>query len=439
MTGVVGEEPEEVRSVGGAGGPGTGSRAVLALLLALSTLASLAAVEVALRVLRPFDDPAVGLDEELIYAPLPGARFRYVQLPANGGAVVRSRFNSAGYRGDELQPRGPGRLRVAVYGDSMIQGSYTPRESSFCERLEAELAVRLGSPVEVVNAGVDGYGPDQVERRVRRELPTLDPDHLVVAVFADNDFGDLMRNKFHRVVADGQVVENRFVIPVEMRERYALRRAEMEQLQLRRAAALLSDPRWVSRQAKLLVERRLGLDWALLDDVWVSDIDFAREPQPWLDIWLERSHQEYQAFVVDADDTVGDIHGDHYDADLALEPASAAAAYKRALMAGVMGRLADTARRAGVPLLLLVVPSPIDACEGYDWQVDVALHPEYRRRRLSEAVVTAARRHRVPHLELFDLFHGPRCNSLYHHEGNNHWNEAGQALAAERVAAALLR
>jgi hypothetical protein len=137
MTGVVGEEPEEVRSVGGAGGPGTGSRAVLALLLALSTLASLAAVEVALRVLRPFDDPAVGLDEELIYAPLPGARFRYVQLPANGGAVVRSRFNSAGYRGDELQPRGPGRLRVAVYGDSMIQGSYTPRATRPASRASA--------------------------------------------------------------------------------------------------------------------------------------------------------------------------------------------------------------------------------------------------------------------------------------------------------------
>src|SRR5208282_2438668 len=93
-------------------------------------------------------------------------------------------------------------------GDSFIQGDFSRTEDTFTERLKAHLSEKMGNRVEVVNAGVAGYGPDQELRRMETELPVLKPNLVIVAIFAGNDFGDLLRDKLYRLSSDGSLQDN---------------------------------------------------------------------------------------------------------------------------------------------------------------------------------------------------------------------------------------
>ena len=145
------------------------------LLLSVVGLVSFALAEA---VLVPILGPAMRepyqYDDELIFVTRPGTTKLYRLAEEDGGAVVRSEINDAGYRGPELVDAPD--LRVAVYGDSFIHALYAEEDDTFCRRLETHLGEALqGRQVEVVNAGVSSYGPDQALLRMRRELPGLAP------------------------------------------------------------------------------------------------------------------------------------------------------------------------------------------------------------------------------------------------------------------------
>src|SRR6185503_7481910 len=106
--------------------------------------------------------------------------------------------NALGLRGDEPEPTANGRQRIVVYGDSFVEAEFSPLAETFPKRLEARLRA-AGVPLEVLNAGVVGYGPDQVCVRLEKELTQLRPDLLIVALASGNDYGDLVRNKLFRL------------------------------------------------------------------------------------------------------------------------------------------------------------------------------------------------------------------------------------------------
>ena len=70
--------------------------------------------------------------------------------------------------------------------------------------------------------------------------------------------------------------------------------------------------------------------------------------------------------------------------------------------------------------------------------VDKAKYPGYVPTRLSDAMVTIARDHRLPVLNLFPLFQSEDVDALFLRGGDDHWNGAGQALGAESAAAFLV-
>jgi hypothetical protein len=404
----------------------------------LSTLLALAGVELLLRGIGPGNEVAYVLDDELIFAPAPGRRSRYVRFPEHGGHAIETRFNSLGFRGPEVEIGGAGGKRVVVYGDSFIQASYTRETETFAHRLQLRLHQRGFDSLRVINAGVDGFGPDQILVRMARELALLDPDLVVAAIFADNDFGDLLRNKLFRLDDSGTLVRHAFVVDPKLREHY------LERERLDRAFALQKlflDPALAKRDLRILLQRRFGLEAGFLDDVQI-DTSFRTDPrEPWIDIWRERGLREYREYVVERDPTIrmDNIRSDHYDADLSLEPHSASSRYKVALMTQVLSRMAALLRDRNKNLLLLVIPSPIDACDGYDWQVDGERYPAYDRRTLSGAVQRAAAEIGVAWVNLFDAFRGAQCNEMYFHHGNNHWTEKAQARAASIVAGSIAR
>src|SRR5207249_1510326 len=99
------------------------------------------------------------------------------------------RTNSLGLRGGELPPVPPGGLRVLVLGDSVVAGFEVDESKTFSAVLQDRLGAQLGVPVQVVNAGVRGYGTDQSYLYYRDQGRALHPD-LVLFVASYNDRED---------------------------------------------------------------------------------------------------------------------------------------------------------------------------------------------------------------------------------------------------------
>jgi hypothetical protein len=152
---------------------------------------------------------------------------------------------------------------------------------------------------------------------------------------------------------------------------------------------------------------------------------------------LEEARREYASHVREADRTVRNTHVDYFSADVSLQPDSESARYKIALMQAVLARIRDIAQSHGAALVFMVIPHASDVTRSYDtWGgADASKYPAYHRRNLTEPIEQGARTLGVPVVNLQDAFGRVDANALYFSGGDDHWNAAGQALAAEVVGA----
>jgi lysophospholipase L1-like esterase len=101
-------------------------------------------------------------------------------------------------------------------------------------------------------------------------------------------------------------------------------------------------------------------------------------------------------------------------------------------MEQVLVRIAGTAARHQVSIFFVFIPSAFDVAEGFV-HPDPAEFPAYRPSALTDALTGAAERHGLAFLDLFPAFQQARPRELYFHD-DEHWNAAGQSLAADHVA-----
>jgi hypothetical protein len=383
-----------------------------ALVVVFSLGLSLLVMEVMLRaVLGPRFLGIYQRDDHVLYRLIPGAERVNVLPPINGGAVIHYRINSQGFRGPELARSG-GSTRVIVYGDSFIQGDFSRTEETFTEQLKARLAAKTGRSIEVINAGVAGYGPDQELRRMEQELPALKPSLVIVAIYAGNDFGDLLRDKLYRLSSDGSLRDN----PAEYLD-----------------DAILSDMSRSRREPilrKILRSARYRL-FGSPEAVFVTGREARRAR---VDADLKQGNDEYRQYVIDGDNAVHDLYVDPYNADVSLDPTGESARYKIAMMEQIMQRMGETAARNDAALLFLLIPSPIDAADLHEsGEVDPAKYPEYKRSTLTDILEQICQRRGFRVVNLFDPFWQRRADDLYLKGWDDHWNSRGQAYAAELV------
>jgi lysophospholipase L1-like esterase len=361
------------------------------------------------RLLGPAMRPPYDYDARLLFKLRPGARSLARQLPENGGGAVEHQINALGFRGPELTPA-KSKPRVVVYGDSFIHATYTPEGETFVRQLERSLSA--SGPVEVINGGVSSYGPDQILLRFDAELPLLQPDLVVLSVFAGNDYGDLMRNKIFRVGDDGALAESPHQVDPEI----------ITNLRLNATNSV------VMRTLKNL-KKALGGTPPPVETT-------AEAKKKLVDFWLETARKEYDEHVVARDPIVRNTHIDHYSADLSADPSLPSSRYKVTLMRLVLERIAARLQAAKVPFLLIVIPHPMDVAEQYEYsEIDAGRFPTYDRRNLVAPLESWARTSSVPLVSVFDTFttHGD-VRGLYLRGGDDHWNSAGQKVAAEAVA-----
>ena len=367
-----------------------------------SILVTLGMAEVALRLAAAEHfAPILAHDPLLHYKPIPGAAHYFDVDPANGGGKVLVRINQAGYRGDELDPAHT-RPRVVVYGDSNVIAEFSATEKTFPVQLARQLGAR-GLPVEAVNAGVSGYGPDQAALRLQHEIATLRPELVVMVVFASNDYGDLIRNKLFTLDPQGRLVRRDSTLAPGLRRGFD---------------SAIRSP---------MVMRVASRAWLGLQGRRQS----ANTPED----FLKAAADDWRG---DPSPTVTNLLNDYWDADIALEPDGASARHKVRLMSEVIAQMKATATRGGSRLALVVIPSPIDALPDNDLlNVDAARHPRYRRDALVAPLLEAARAHGVPCVDLYAAFTAGDT-ATYYRRRDDHWSDRGQALAAELTARLVL-
>jgi lysophospholipase L1-like esterase len=384
-----------------------------ALIMNLAVLAGsltigMTGIEAFLQRYHPVASAAFRLDDRLLHELVPDSRRLFTPLPGNGGSVL-VKVDAHGYRGNGFSEprRGP---RVVVYGDSFVEAPYTPLEDTFVARLQSELRRELqDDALETINAGVTAYGPDQSALRIEDEIAELAPDLLVFCVFTGNDFGDLLRNRLFRLGANGALVENKPTVGAELRKTFDDAQHRSQQPAVVRAARTV----WES----------------------MSAAPPATTFPHYIDEAVEARRKEYADYAGTRESRVDNLLWDGFDADIAVEPESASARLKAALMAGVLARIDSTARAHRVPWLLVVIPDPIDvAAADFELQVDEVRYPRYDPRRLTSLAVGAAEQLGVRYVDLYQPLTETGGERLFHRHGDNHWNAAGQAKAAVAVA-----
>lgn len=126
------------------------------------------------------------LDDELIYSLRPNSD----RVAVNDEFTERASTNSVGLRDDPIRARSEFDERIVVLGDSMIFGHGVDDAESFPNQLEAVLG-EAHRNVDVINAGIKGYGTDGAYKLWTSRLAPLDlePDLLIFAIY-HNDLYD---------------------------------------------------------------------------------------------------------------------------------------------------------------------------------------------------------------------------------------------------------
>jgi hypothetical protein len=158
-------------------------------LIFIGVTAGLVIAELGLRVIGYYVPRFYVPDDEVGWAPNPGAAGWYTD---EGRSYFK--INSHGrHDADVAVPKPLDTIRIAVLGDSFTEAKQVPIEQNFCSVLEHELRKCLavhGERVEVMNFGVQGYGTAQELIMLRDRVWRYSPDIVMLAFYTSNDVLD---------------------------------------------------------------------------------------------------------------------------------------------------------------------------------------------------------------------------------------------------------
>ena len=161
------------------------------LLVVLGLLLPILALEIGVRVagLAPPPEP-----NPSIWTPL--TLFGWRHVPYSGGIFHSDynefeddvRINARGLRDREIGYDNPqDAFRIMSLADSFGEALQVNLEATYHKQLESLLAGFPGRPVEVINAGVGGWGTDQEAIFYLAEGFRYEPDGVLLAFFVCND------------------------------------------------------------------------------------------------------------------------------------------------------------------------------------------------------------------------------------------------------------
>ena len=364
----------------------------IALALASLTL-GIALGELALSLLHPqlFRRPPVWrYDPELGWSHVPDRVGRLVTPEFD----VEMRINSMGLRDREFaSTKAAGVRRVALFGDSFVEGWGVPIEAAVSRRLEACLR-RENAAVEVANFGVAGYGTDQALLFFEQQGPRFGADEVVLFFYGN----DLWNNASRRGIGTERGFKPYF--RVRGNGRLVLAGVPVKQ------SSFWQQPA-DSWPLAARLERYFSQHWhlyRLLQKAW----------QP----AVPRGQQQ-------------DFYAGLYGADVRFAPAWA-------LTGRLLAAFKHSVEQRGARLTVVYVPSIVQVEED-NWRAKRDLYGligEFDLRKPNAQLAGFAEQHGFALLDLLDEFREKaQHQTLYWRD--SHWNAAGHALAAERLCAHL--
>ena len=181
---------------------GSAVRRLLAngLLSACTLLLLFALGEAAFRLIDVDRQLEYDLDPE-VYWKLRPNQTGYLWLGNGSLKSVEARINNLGLRGPDVDVDAHRRIRLLALGDSYTFGVGVGDAETFCAVLERTLGPQR---VEVINAGVPGYGIFQAERTLRRLATQLHPDVVILTI----PTGDVLRQPFATAEEERRYLES---------------------------------------------------------------------------------------------------------------------------------------------------------------------------------------------------------------------------------------
>ena len=198
---------------------------------------------------------------------------------------------------------------------------------------------------------MNGYGPDQVLRRLDVELNELQAALAIVTIFAGNDYGNLLRNKLYRLDSNGELAEIKWTYSQVVGDHYK----PHDRIALIR---LVKKAYW-----RLLAIREFGdvqAEEVILDNSNESQSAGKRHDMTCVPGTLEQSLEEYNNYIVQGDNEIRQLSYDHYDGDIALKQSMPSAEFKIQMMEAVLLDNKQSDASQNTALVLLIVPTPVD-------------------------------------------------------------------------------
>jgi lysophospholipase L1-like esterase len=218
--------------------------------------------------------------------------------------------NSAGFRDRERAlPKPSGALRIAVLGDSYIEGLQVELEKTFPALLERRLnecGAFGGRPIEVLNFGVSSYGTAQELLTFRHYASKYSPDLVLATVFTGNDIRNNSRDlepdkmrPFFVQQAGALVLDSSFADSEEFRRRTSTLHEFFDTLRMLR---VVQAAYFAKDRIEMASAARPSPSNAAPSEAGLDDAVFAEPKTPaWRDAWavteqiFERFNQEVRA------------------------------------------------------------------------------------------------------------------------------------------------
>jgi lysophospholipase L1-like esterase len=158
-----------------------------AALAAVGILFALALLELGVRWFHLVPDRFWEPDPVLGVRLVPGDRGWWTQEDRE--FLVRVQINRQGLRDVEHRyVKPPGVFRILVLGDSFVEAMHVPLESTFPRQLQERLDRDSGTgKIEVISAGVSGYGTASEVLYFEQEGKRYQPDLVLLAFYPGND------------------------------------------------------------------------------------------------------------------------------------------------------------------------------------------------------------------------------------------------------------
>ncbi len=112
---------------------------------------------------------------------------------ASVGGTRTLRTNALGLRGPYLEEKPVRGIRVLALGDSFTLGLQVEEDATWSAQLGKRLSTTMNSPVEVLNAGMVGYGTRQAVARLRELAEPTEADAAILMFYLGNDLRDNLR------------------------------------------------------------------------------------------------------------------------------------------------------------------------------------------------------------------------------------------------------